>query len=1169
MTLRMFKTEQESWNATCGCSKPSIYFSRDFETRTCQNCGVILISNVEPQVVVPFVHLRVHTHLSLLRATCKIEDLISKAKEYGLPALAKTEFDNMCGAPSFVKQCQDEDIKPILGTTFKVKYSDDFQFVDVTVIALNREGYKKLVKLNTIAWCERKAKKVPVHLLNSDLRDIGRSGLVVLLDMSTTHVSAIANIASDLGKSHTIYLEYNLDSQELGDIARSIKHNFGIPTVATGRVLFVNEEDHDAYKIALKIGKHEQDQYIADKFCNNWFKPADRFTELFGFDNEWVENSFKIAEQVEDYGIVNKEFIVPTFKDKSGEWPEDKVHSKLEMDSWTGLAKKGLSENQEYIDRLQYELDTMKDKKFSSYFLIIADIIQYMIDTDKLAPFGRGSSVGSLVCYALDVISMDPIRWKVPFERFINQGRKDLPDIDTDITQEGRQDVLRYIADTHGHDRVAQIATFQTLKLKASIDNVGRILDVNHALNREIRKEIPDDCTEMEDLPANVKKEMSNYTGWYETAESLLNISKNLGYHAAGVVIGNQPLGELCPLLPPDEEGGLIGIQYDMHDCEILGLLKLDMLGLRNLDIIQHTLGRIKRRHEIDVDVYNLSPDDSETFDLVTTGEYVSVFQLDSPGYRKLCRQLRPRSFEHIMALNALFRPGPLESGVTDQYVKRRHGQEAAVSWHPWLDDVLNDTYQTVLFQEQAMAMSRIIAGFSDVEADKFRKGIGKKIPEVVEAVLTDFKQGAMVREGLTIPPGWTGTLEQWIDDLIKKLHGYARYMWNRGHSAGYGWITYVTAYLEAHYPHEYYAALLDAADKPHKISTFIRNILYRGYKVVPPHINESGSKYKIGSDNNIYMGLSAVKSVGKSANDILIERDRGGPFSSFISFCQRLPKVSKTVKVNLVKAGSFSWDTSLCDRDKIDNTDIINKFARKRNKKYDGSKVMPLQIAMECHVEGYEYTDLEAQKNERAVLNSFITGHPAAVYQRLAPYLMRGECGVISPSSIHERAIGETVLLVAMIDNIRKKDTIAKPNRQSRPFISMNVSDSESYLIVNIWHPLCERYDKYLVSDQLVMFEGVVRKDKFKENANVLSVNSAVMLTNGLPIQGIKSDNGVDMNHVVSSIGGHIQQLSQISNQQFASLRGSIMVKPDILEQAVAQYRGIKFLVAMDQASE
>lgn len=1520
------------------CNNPSPYYSREFDSVVCSNCGVV--HEGEYKVHAPsshFVHLRVHTHLSLLRAICKHNDLIEIAKSSGMKALAKTDFNNLCGAPTFVRDCVNNGIKPILGVDFSVHVIG--QIYSITLIALNRKGYKELVALSTLAY-QSMDKKLG-HFIK--IFDIPQSENIIALVDSGCPKASLDLLVNECVQRVETFIDIYRDSQELANVVREIANKHGVSVVATGNVLFTKEEDFDAYKIALKIGKH--DVIDVEDHVNYWFKTPDFFSSLFGFDDEWLAVTTKIADWVEDYGLINKDPIMPTFKDKTGEYTHEQAHTKLERDCWNGLLEKGLLGRQEYIDRLKMELEVMKRKTFSSYFLIISEIVEYMKSQGMLIPFGRGSSVGSLVCYAIDIIAMDPIRWRVPFERFINEGRVDLPDVDTDITQGGRPQVLAHIADIHGHERVAQIATFQTMTLKAAIDNVGRVLGVPHSLNRLMRKDIPDDVKDVDSLPAKVKEDMAQTPGWIDACQALDGVAKNLGYHAAGVVIANQPLVETVPVLP-EEDNGLAGIQYDMHDCEVLGLLKLDMLGLRNLDIIQHALERIEERGD-KIDVHNLPFDDRESYKLVQSGNYVSLFQLDSTGYRQLCKKLSPDNFEHIMALNALYRPGPLEGGMTDEYVARRHGGRELVGWHPWLDEDLERSYQVPLFQEQVMAISKKIAGFDDVEADKYRKAIGKKDKVKFDAAQEKFKQGAMKRENLS-PPVEGLSVEQWVDDLLHKLAGYARYGWNIGHclkwdskvltcdrgyinirdvkvgeevwsvrestgelfknrvidavnngirdtvkvttdcnrflistpdhryfsskhcyvdasdltfrnglkilnkgatyrnlnvpvtvitdgdqipliigfnddmrdyvmqgellsrtakdtaisipfykflssfavqsirwvisgfsgnsftsqkfkdafwidfnasifknscnrmlsssttiinrenlipnfgsycvdfiprispffkmsrersfasfewklrknvftsmtrlmefmyksfmdvvgiispitrnthmrlccpsgyfdsdftlnafsifgvgrgsafmtessnsgimgyedfrtsstenfkfhndvinewnvpviynqnvdsviengkeevwdltmeqdpnfiangfvvhnSAGYGRITYVTAYLEAHHPLEYYASLLDSTSNPDKIATLIRNIMRKGVVIKPPHVNESGLGYGVGSDGFLYMGLNAIRSVGKSAELIVKER-KNGKFSSFVEFCQRIPSCNKNAKVNLIKSGAFSWDKFICDRDKIDNVDVIAKLARKRTKKFDGSKALPIQIILECHINGYEFTELERQKNEREVLNSFITGHPAAVYQRLAPYLERGDTQVICPSEVNDCEIDTTVLLIGMIDSITKR-FINKPGNRNhgRPYLSVVISDSKSHFNTNVWYPLCEELEKRLFTGQVAIFECSVKSDRFDPERRQLYIKTGAMLSSGVPIQGMftTSANG-DIDKIASSVGAIKNSCSHIGNNKiYTSFRGLTAVKPDILENCICEFGGnIKFLV-------
>lgn len=1561
--------ELSNWMKTCGCPRPAIHWSSDFDARICQNCGVIL---GEEEELIPFVHLRVHTHLSMLRAVCKTEDIINKTKEFGMPAVAKTEYGNMYGTPTFIKACNDNNIKPIIGTEFNVKFNDTI--VPVTFIALNHIGYKNLVKLNTIAWDNKGKDKIDPFLL---IDNITEYGLVALIECISTP-DFMRPIVSELNKRIETFLEV-ICRNNSGDInidsAQCVAQSLNLKIVATNNVHYTNSDDVPIYKIALKIANKENPLSSDEHYFKS---PKEMFDSRLNL--EWLENSVLISNRVEDYKILNKNFIIPTYKDKNGEWGIDQAHSKLEINAWSGLAAKGLINNQQYVDRLNYELSVMKNKKFSSYFLIINDIVDHIKEKGDLRPIGRGclsgdalvltsgrgyiplkdvniddkvvthtgkikdvlsvyeydinescieirssysnnniqlttdhkvyaykrlkktyrrgkdrlkeelegatprwikandlcigdyiytpflisrrvitqpirydlskyiphnkscifnvgddiitqyiynlstnsersiyrntgrsrsylrvhrdhsitdtasnielsryievdtefayflgrwigdgwitnpnsnkkmigiafneaeiddytriykyltnigfhvkviknkrhcvqlliynilfynllhnmfpnyaytsntkslgyikywpnsllkqvllglkdsdghyeckgknierecidttshqlmldiqeallylripsyvqtrsskrinwnisykirfhglttpikapevtsngyysritsikticldkvydisvaddksylvrsgavhnSSVGSLVCYCLDITAKDPIKWGVPFERFINAGRVDLPDIDTDITQAGRDDVLKYIVKVHGYNNVAQIATFQTMALKASIDNVGRALGIPFIQNKELRNKIPDEAETLDDIPIEIKDEMSKVEGWTEYAVKMDGLVKNTGYHAAGVVISNSPLGDLVPII--NSEDGILGIQYDMKDIELLGLLKLDMLGLKNLDIIQNTVGRIKKRHNIDIDIYNL-PDDKNTYDLISSGDYVSLFQLDSTGYRRLCKQLRPDNFEHIMALNALFRPGPLEGGMTNEYVERRHGRAEIIGWHPWLNDELDKTYQVPVYQEQVMAIAKIIAGFDDMEADKYRKAIGKKNKEQFDAAQNKFKERALKRTDLTPPPEFNGSLAEWIDKLLHDLAGYARYGWNQGHSLGYGYITYITAYLETHYKYEYYAALLDAADKPNKIATLIRNMLFHSIKIQPPHINQSGSSYEVGDDNILYMGLSAVKGCNKVVDIILEERNKNGKFASFIEFCQRLPSINKTVKVALIKAGAFSWDTIITDRNKLDNIDVISKIIRKKNKNFDGTKIPSVQILLECFIDGVEFTDIQKQQNEKDSLNSFITGHPASIYQRLYPYLERGDTKILCPSLLNSCVPGESVLVIGMIDSIKRKLITKEGANFNKPYLSIAISDGAASILMNVWYPLCDELLNKLTEKHVAMFECITRKDKFREGELSLQVNNAIMINNGLPIQGIFTNN-IDSNIIMNKLGGVVESTIDIGNRTYTSIRGGrIMVMPDILDNIINEH-DVRFLLSLD----
>lgn len=1149
----MTNQEDES-GFDCGCSHPDHVYEPEISTWICQSCG-----NVNEEISTDFVHLRVHTHMSLLKGICKTEDLIPLSKAMGYEYLAKTDYDLLCGAPSFIKDCEAAGIKPIVGTNFEVLL--DGGSFRITVIAKNSNGYKQLVRLNTKAHVEPLSKsKVGLHgqdiLTARDViilvpqevpyNEFDAALIYLKKALSPVYIEIYKHLLKgDFASQEAIYLE---NSQVL-----SKKHN--LPLVATNAVHYTLQSHATAHLVALQINKYNLDMHGSDQ---HYFKSKDEMAAL-ALPQEAYDNSVHIANSIEPYNVVNNSFIIPNFKDEGGRnLSIAESAALLREEAHAGLIRKNLHENQVYVDRLEVELTMMESKKFSSYFLIIKEIVDFMVSKRLPKAAGRGSAGGSLVCYLLGITELDPIRWDLPFERFINEGRKDLPDIDTDISQDGRPSVLAHIAEKYGVNSTAQIATFQTLGVLAALDNVGRILNIPFSENRAIRKLIPHAAQTIDDIPADAKRQIAEWDGWLDNAEVLIDLAKNIGFHAAGVVISNDPLEDISPILPSNT--GILGIQYDMADCGVLGLLKLDMLGVKTLDIIQDAFDRAG----VTTNMHDLPYDDEPSMDLVGTGEYVSLFQLDSPGYRKLAKQLKPANFHHVAALNALYRPGPLESGATASYVNRRHGRELVESWHPLMDEVLAPTYGAIIYQEGAMAMSRILAGFSGTDADKFRAGIGKKNADVVNAQLAKFRAGVLANPKVDLPANWQPqngqprTKEVWVDELIGRLTGYARYLWNSSHSASYGRITYITAYLEAHYPLHYYAALLDRnTDKKERAADIIKNIQRKGVQIVPPHANESNNTYTVGSDNVLYMGLSAIKGVGKAAQAIIEERAANGKFTSFVEFCQRMPSVNKKAKENLVKAGAFRWDVSITDRDKLDNLSIICDFAKKRNKSFDGSKVPPLVILTQCALRGNEFDDIKRQQHEREVLNSYITGHPAAVYQRLANFIEVQSHQVVTPSMVEECVVGDLLLLFGMVDYVKHAIT-----KRGDPYISFGISDLYTTYRIMVWSPQCNALEGILTEGQMFAIECTVATDKFDPSVYALRVKQVIPLMNGIPVFGLLINDANKAVDIVKSFGGEPSKLRKFGEKHLLEM-GSVLMSPASIERVADEHdNGFKIIL-------
>jgi DNA polymerase-3 subunit alpha len=1141
-----------------------------------------------------FVHLHVHTSYSLLDGISFREDLLKKAKEYGMPALAVTDHGALYNHVSFYQAAAKEGVKPILGMEAymapdsrhnrKYEAKKDLEKGDISahsyhliLLAKNAQGYKNLIKLSTLAHREGFYYKPRIDL---EILNQYREGLIVTSAcVGSIIAQGILQDRKDLAEEwidkfrymfgENFYLELMKHDMPEDKIVSEALIDFGkrkgIGLIITNDSHFTNREDATAQEVALCLASkktlNDPDHW---RFPGQgyWFKSAEEMAATIGeagYPEECFFNTVRIAEQVEDYAFrlaTAHGHMVPLFRDRAGtQWTSEESHQNLVLRAWDGLIARGLSGKPEYEQRLEVELDTMQRKNFSSYFLIIADIIDYIRTLKTIPPFGRGSSVGSLVCYCLGITAMDPIRWHVPFYRFINEGRKDLPDIDTDISKRHRQKVIRYIVKTYGEDRVAQIATFQTMAAKKAIDDAGAALDVPPTVRRQVTKllgeTVKDDVLE-ELLAANSEalNLLRAHPGWLDIAKTLEGVHRNLGLHAAGVVICNEPLDNYVPLGRDNE--GYRTTQYDMIDVQALGLLKLDMLGLRAIDTIYDTMQMVKEIRGIDIDVYNLPLDDQRTYRTIYQGEFVSIFQYDSQGMRNMARKLIPDSFELLMALNALFRPGPMEPqkeigpdgqeivkpSIADTFLERRHGREKVDVWHPSLDVILKDTFGMPLYQEQISEMSKAIAGFNDTEADEYRAAIGKKNKEKFDKAQKKFKEYGMSR----------GHPEAFMDFLVSALTGFARYGWNRGHSAGYSYISYATAYFETHYPVEYYTALLNTnLDKADQLTVLLGAIMQKGIEIKPPDINTSGPWFST-DGKHIYMGLLSVRMMGIEAlTGILWERERNGKFESYLDFVRRvcnispiptnhdifvehkLPEwnheknpeipveyaiksVTKTVIENLVKAGSFTWDEMFTDKDKIAIVEKVQKIIKKKKFNID-EYALTVYAETEEIRKGEEYSKLERSAMEREVLNFYVSGHPVTAYAKYIP-LLHTEGRLVTPSQVKQCDIDSAIIILGLL---QKKEM--KMTKNNKPFVVLRLQDQFGEYSVRVWDPLATAIWPTLVEGAITVVRGTTQEPFFEGGGVDVYVKSVASVANGLPIRGYVVDSPEKIDTVTSKL--------------------------------------------------
>jgi DNA polymerase-3 subunit alpha len=1178
---------------------------------------------------IDFCHTHVHTTYSLLDGISHREDLLQKCKNTGMSSMAVTEHGSLYNHIGFYKAAVAANIKPILGIEAyfapdsrhnrKYEHKKNLEIGDINayayhliLLAKNHTGYKNLIKLSSLSNLEGFYKKPRIDL---EILNEYKEGIIVTSACIGSIIGqSILQNRKDLAQSwinkfrymfgEDFYLElmhhHMPEDKIVSEVLIDIGTKFGIPLILTGDSHYTNKIDAQAHEATLCIATKRtlMDEYRwrfeGDGY---WFKsPEEMHNDCIeaNYPSECVSNTILLANKIEDYGfrLASKQgHIVPQYKDDNGiNWTHEESHQKLTMMCWEGMNKLNLIGKHEYEQRLTYELDVIERKNFSSYFLIIADIIDYIGTLSTIKPVGRGSSIGSLVCYTTGITAMDPIRWGIPFYRFINEGRKDLPDIDTDMSKRHRKDVINYIMNKYGKDHVAQISTFQKMTAKKVIDDVGASLDIPPTIRKQVSKLLgeTDKDDKLDDvLNDQAKNIMQNHPGWIEISKVLEGVHRNMSLHAAGIVISNTPLTDYVPL-GRDNDDGIHTTQYDMVDIQDMGLLKLDMLGLRNIDIIYDTVTAVKDQLNISINPHTLNPEDKDTYKLISNAEFVSTFQYDSSGMRQLAKRLLPDKFEHLMAINALYRPGCMQPGssgiedksILDVYVERKHGRLPLESWHQSLDKTLETTYGLPIYQEQISEMSKIISKFNDTEADEFRSAIGKKVLVKLQAALEKFKT-----KGIEC-----GHSKEFMEDLASRLTGFARYGWNRGHACGYSFISYITAYLEAHHPVYYYTALLNSnIDKSDRLTELLSLIMQKGIVIKAPDVNKSSSEFST-DGNYIYMGLSSVRQMGVEALcGILWERSLHGPFEGFLDFIYRvsnlqllptsndifklyklpgwnfqkkpevpeyykIQNVNKTVIENLVKAGSFSFDTALTDKDKIAITEKSQKIAKRKTVNKSNYDLFTMDETAELCT-NTNFNTLEQSKLEREALNFYISNHPVNSYIKYVKLLYSNSL-IVTPSNIKNL---EPQHAISILSLLTKKDM--KMTKNNKPYLVLQLQDQFGEHTVRVWDPLASDVWPTIQSNQLLLVNGTTKEPYFEHGLVDVYIKSITNLQHGLPISGfimshedIKCNikNILDIDIVLNDIPGY--GLVAYTNK-------TLYLTPDVL-QKFETVNGIKLIL-------
>lgn len=831
------------------------------------------------------IHLHNHTEYSLLDGASRVKDLANAAKSFNMPAAAITDHGNLYGAIEFYKACKKAEIKPIIGCEVYYapgsRFTKDTERYHLVLLCKNETGYKNLIQLVSRAYSEGFYYKPRIDW---ELLQQHHEGLIALsgciageipkLIQQNKEVDARAVDFKELF-GPDFYLElmdHGLPEEaQVNPVLLRLSQRYDIPLVATNDTHYITKEDAQIQEILLCVGTKDVLSNPAHfRFPNNefYFKSPEEMRKLFHYAPQAITNTEVIAEQCNldfEFGKI----LLPKF-------PVDDPIKTLREKAFLGMPKRiPGAPNPQVIKRLNYELEVISNMGFADYFLIVQDIINWAKSQDIPVGPGRGSAAGSLVSFLLGITELNPLDWGLIFERFLNPARISMPDIDTDVCYRRRDEVINYITERYGKDHVAQIITFGTMAAKAAVRDVGRVLEEPLSEIDQLSKSI--------DSLENTRHPSLQHI--IDTAKKIEGMPRHTGVHAAGVIIGDEPLTNIIPTQVID---GQATTQYEMFTCEDLGLLKMDILGLKTLTIIDDALKLIKNK----IDINRIPLDDPKIYKLLSNGHTIGIFQVESEGMQRILKKLKPDCFEDLIAMVALYRPGPLGSGMVDDYIDCKHGIKEIKYLHPVLEPILKETYGVILYQEQTMKIATDMAGFSLPAADTLRKGIGKKIPEVIEGLRKDFIEGA-AKNGIPV------NIAKEVFSLIDFFSGYG---FNKSHSAAYAFIAYQTAYLKAHYPVEFMSALLTNTSDQDKIAAIINECRRMGIKILPPDINKSNIEFSIES-NQIRFGLGAIKSLG-DANLRQIITNR--PYNDVYDLVYKA-HLNKAVLETLIKSGCLS----------------------------------------------------------------------------------------------------------------------------------------------------------------------------------------------------------------------------------------------------------------------
>lgn len=1083
------------------------------------------INTVQNTLIMPeFAHLHIHTQYSILDGAAMIPALLQRTAELGMNALAITDHGNMFGAIDFFTSARKQNIKPIIGCEVYVsrtKHTDkrgrqDRSGHHLILLAKNTEGYHNLSKLSSIAYLEGfyYTPRVDKSLLRRYSKGLiastaclgGEIPQAILRNDLSTALELINEFKDIFGEDFYLELmDHGLEEQKVvnSELIRLSKET-GVKLIATNDVHFINADEYEAHKILIRIntGKDGDDDHGLHYTGQEFLKSPEQMAELFADFPEALANTMEIVNKIEGYELERSTPLMPHYALPEGFNDEDEYLGHLTN---TNAEKLYGEITPELRERIDYELSVIKKMGFSGYFLIVQDVIAKAREMDVIIGPGRGSAAGSIVSYCLGITRIDPIHYKLLFERFLNPDRVSMPDIDIDFDDEGRDKVINYVAEKYGASKVAQIITFGTIGAKLAVRDVARVLKVPQAEANRIAKLIPERpgitlkeainaVSELKDLTINGSEVIKKT---FENALVLEGLMRHTAKHACGMIIGTDDLINLLPLCTAKDKN-LPLTQYEGNMIQRIGLLKIDFLGLKTLTIMKDAIDTIYKRHNVKIDIDSIPFTDEKTFELFQQGDTIGTFQFESEGMRMYLRELKPTEIEDLIAMNALYRPGPMES--INNYIRRKHGMEEISYPLPVLEEILNYTYGIMVYQEQIMQIAQRVGRFKLSDADHLRKVMSKKVVSEMPKVREDFINGAIEN----------GYEKEDAEKVFDVMEDFAKYGFNRSHAAAYSFIAFQTAYLKAHYTAEFMAAVLthNLSDIK-KITFYIDECRRQQIPVLRPDINESEANFTVTDQGSIRFGLAAIKGVGENAvASIIEERNKGGLFNDVFDFTRRinLRAINRRTLEALAQAGAFDSFENIHRAqyfyyepgEDINFMEKISRYAASYQQSLtaaqqslfgdDITTMLPEIKIPDCE----PWTKMEQLKQEKEVTGFYMSGHPLDDYKEE----ISSFCNVKLSDLINNVHYLKNLDLSfsGIVTSVQNKIT-----KKGKPYSTFILEDFEEQYSITLFSEDFLKYKHFLIEDTALLIKGKFMQSFRDQNRFELKISFMCLLAEAM----------------------------------------------------------------------